>query len=136
MLSDDVLALCNAYNRILSKFVRSSEYFFPDKDGKPRRVALLSWQFRKCWKLSGFGKFADPQPRVYDFRHTYATRWLQDALDRNDDLNNLMPYLSAYMGHSCFSSTAYYIHLLPDRLKASPAIDWQSFSDLIPEVAL
>lgn len=39
-----------------------------------------------------------------------------------------------YMGHTNFSDTAYYIHLLPENLIRSSAIDWAHFSDLIPEV--
>ena len=136
MLSDDALALCNAYNAIRIKMAGASEYFFPDRYGQSQGKQWLAYQFKKSWKISGITEFDAPQPRVYDFRHTFATRWLQDALDRGDDLYNLLPYLSAYMGHSNFSSTVYYIHLLPDRLKASPAIDWQAFSSLIPEVAL
>jgi len=38
------------------------------------------------------------------------------------------------MGHSSFEETAYYIHLLPDRLKTSKAIDWGIMESLIPEV--
>ena len=44
------------------------------------------------------------------------------------------PFLSTYMGHTHFSDTAYYIHLLPENLIRSAAIDWEHFSDLIPEV--
>ena len=39
------------------------------------------------------------------------------------------------MGHTHFSDTAYYIHLLPENLIRSSAIDWSHFSDLIPEVS-
>lgn len=45
-----------------------------------------------------------------------------------------LPYLSAYMGHVNISNTAYYIHLLPDTLTQSSAIDWERFSSLVPEV--
>jgi integrase len=136
MLSDDVLHLCNAYNVFLNKIMGESDYFFPDSKSQPRGSQWLRHQFKKCWKISGVEKLNPPHPRIYDFRHTFATRWLQDCLDKNDDLYNLLPYLSAYMGHSHFNSTFYYIHLLPERLKASPVIDWQAFSDLIPEVPL
>jgi len=58
-------------------------------------------------------------------------KWLNEGAD----LNAKLPYLSAYMGHTNFSDTAYYIHLLPENLVRSAAIDWSRFSDLIPEVA-
>lgn len=51
------------------------------------------------------------------------------------DLNNILPYMSSYMGHSSFEETAYYIHLLPDRLKNSKAIDWEKMESIIPEVS-
>ena len=42
--------------------------------------------------------------------------------------------MSSYMGHSSFEETAYYIHLLPDRLRTSKAIDWKKMESLIPKV--
>jgi len=38
------------------------------------------------------------------------------------------------MGHTQFEDTAYYIHLLPEKLLSSSAVDWSKFSSLIPEV--
>jgi hypothetical protein len=38
------------------------------------------------------------------------------------------------MGHNQFEDTAYYIHLLPEKLLSSSAVDWSKFSNLIPEV--
>ena len=40
----------------------------------------------------------------------------------------LLPYLSAYMGHSELTSTLYYIHLLPESLRKSKAVDWDLLS--------
>jgi len=57
-------------------------------------------------------------------------KWLEEGAD----LYAKLPYLSAYMGHTNFTDTAYYIHLLPENLIRSTAIDWSRFSDLIPEV--
>ena len=42
----------------------------------------------------------------------------------------LMPYLSTYMGHVSLEETLYYIHLLPERLKSSPGIDWKMLNDI------
>jgi len=55
-------------------------------------------------------------------------------LDEGADINAKLPYLSRYMGHSSFSDTAYYIHLLPEHLVRSSAIDWAKLNSLIPEV--
>jgi hypothetical protein len=55
-------------------------------------------------------------------------------LDDGKDINALTPYLSAYMGHSDFSNTAYYISLIPDRLIKSSGVQWERMIALIPEV--
>ena len=38
----------------------------------------------------------------------------------------MLPYLRAYMGHEKFSDTAYYIHILPERLMVSPGVQWDN----------
>lgn len=134
MISEDVLRLCVAYDQIRIDICGSGEYFFPDKHGHAHDKQWLIYNFRKCWKIAGITDFEEPTPRVYDFRHTFATRRLHDWMDEDIDLYKMLPYLSSYMGHSNFSCTAYYIHLLPQRLKDSPAINWGALENLLPEV--
>ena len=45
----------------------------------------------------------------------------------------LLPYLSAYMGHSELTSTLYYIHLLPEKLRKSKGIDWDKLYSIYAE---
>ena len=40
----------------------------------------------------------------------------------------LLPYLSAYMGHSELTSTLYYAHLLPEKFRRAKGIDWDLLS--------
>jgi hypothetical protein len=47
----------------------------------------------------------------------------------------MLAYLRAYMGHENFSSTMYYVHLLPENLIRSAGIDMSAFDKLLPEVA-
>jgi len=48
----------------------------------------------------------------------------------------MLPYLQAYMGHETLAATAYYIHLLPEKLVKSSGIDWEALHELIPEVSV
>ena len=57
-------------------------------------------------------------------------RWL----DEGRDVHTLMPFLSAYLGHTTLDSTLYYIHLVPENLLKSKGIDWSRFSSLYQEV--
>ena len=135
VMSADMLSLCNKYEARIRIHCENRDYFFPHPKGSAYTANWLQNQFRKCWENAGINKFrGTTKPRVYDFRHNYVTRILMKWLKEGRDLYTWLPYLSAYLGHSQFSSTAYYIHLLPERLIKTSAIDWSRFSDLIPGV--
>jgi integrase len=55
-------------------------------------------------------------------------------ISEGKDIIGMAPYLSAYMGHTEFTMTLYYIHLLPERLVNCAGIDWERFSRIYPEV--
>ena len=61
-------------------------------------------------------------------RHAFATRNLARWIDVGNDAMSLLPALSAYLGHSDLNSTLYYVHLLPERLRASAGVDWELLS--------
>ena len=69
----------------------------------------------------------------YDLRHNFATRTLHKWIEQGLDINEYIPYLSTYMGHASFSSTFYYIHLLPEKLSL---MNFTNCNGIIPEVIL
>lgn len=134
-MSPDVRSLCQEYETKMRTVQKNRAYFFPHPAGTSYSAMWVQDQFYKCWEMAGVRHFRGvTTPRVSDFRHNYATRTLMNWIEEGRDLYTWLPYLSAYMGHTSFSSTAYYIHLLPERLMKTPAIDWSRFSGLIPEV--
>ena len=56
----------------------------------------------------------DAGPRVHDLRHNYAVKCLKRWVLAGEELTNLLPYLAAYMGHSDFRGTQYYLRLTTD----------------------
>ena len=56
----------------------------------------------------------DAGPRVHDLRHNYAVKCLKKWVLAGEELTNLLPYLAAYMGHSDFRGTQYYLRLTAD----------------------
>lgn len=135
MMSHDMQALCQKYDTRMRAVLHNRDYFFLSPQGTSYPVNWVQNQFRFCWKKAGIHTFRGAtRPRVYDFRHNYATRTLMMWLEEGRDLYTWLPYLSTYMGHSELSCTAYYIHLLPERLVGTSAIDWARFANLIPEV--
>lgn len=125
IVSDDMRDLCTVYNGLAGK----REWFFQYPDGGQIPTRWAQWHFSKAWRKSTlFSRGNNPRP--YDLRHNFATRTLMRWIDEGRDVMALMPYLSTYMGHVSLEETLYYIHLLPERLKSSPGIDWKMLNDI------
>jgi len=128
-MSEDLLALCRKYDSLMGK----REHFFQSPDGREYTTHWMTKQFRICWRNSGLDH-GQAKPRPYALRHNFATRTMMKWLDGGRDIAGLLPYLSAYMGHSEYTYTLYYIHLLPERLVKTAGIHWEDFSGIYPDV--
>jgi len=124
VMSEDMRQLCKAYNLLAGE----RKWFFQKWDGGPFPTGWMTNQFHKCWKISGLIKRGNPRP--YDLRHVFTTRNMMRWIDEGKDVMTLLPYLATYMGHVDFTSTLYYVHLLPERLRRSAGIDWKQFSSI------
>lgn len=138
VMSADMLQLCREYDVKRTVLNTKSEYFFIRSDGSPFSCDVLDLAFRQCWVDANADLPAKqvPQARIYDLRHKFASTVLQKWAQDGTDLYAKLPYLSAYMGHCDFSMTAYYIHILPDRLMGSDSVDWQGIDQTGPEVSV
>lgn len=64
-----------------------------------------------------FGKAKIPHqdnrkgPRLHDFRHTFSVHSLQNAVEKEIDINAYLPILSVYLGHRNLSATEKYLRL-------------------------
>ncbi|HBW38161.1 tyrosine-type recombinase/integrase [Desulfosporosinus sp. BICA1-9] len=121
LMSEDLMSLCRRY----ASFKKPRTYFFDRVDGSRFPTYWMTNQFRICWRNSGLVKRGNPRP--YDLRHNYAKRTMMRWVNEGRDVMAMVSYLSAYMGHTEFSATLYYIHLLPERLIMSSGIDGKDF---------
>lgn len=132
-VSDDVALMCHEYSTKMMTIFPDTEFLFPSLNGGPCQKKWLAKTFKQIWN-SACPEKTSVKVRTYLLRHRFATavimKWLNDGIDFYTQL----PYLSAYMGHSHFEETAYYLHLLPENLLQSKAVNWELFSTLIPEV--
>ena len=55
-------------------------------------------------------------------------------MNEGKDLNVMIPYLSAYMGHAQLSDIYYYIHLVPGLLEEMSGFTFSSAEAFLPEV--
>ena len=134
-MSEDMALLCRKYDALMFSVCPDSEYFFPAVRRNPcfchHWVSDTLW---RCWESAEIGSYSGNKPRPYDFRHTFATKTLYRWMKEGRNLDNCLPYLSAYMGHAHFEHTAYYIHLVPEFFPQMSQMDLNRFSSLIPEV--
>lgn len=126
----EVMEMCKRYNRIAEKMIPHRTYFFQAQSGKAYTTDWLCNAFRMCWEMSG-NENSRGSCTPYALRHNFATQILMRWIEEGRDLDAMIPYLSAYMGHESFSATYYYIHLLPERLAL---MDFTRSDGIIPEV--
>jgi len=72
-------------------------------------------------------------PRIHDFRHGLAVSCLKKWALSGIDLTNMLPYLSAYMEHSDFRATQYYLRMTADLYPHIISQSEAKFGYVIPE---
>ncbi len=115
VLSDELQNRCKKYYNQMHSNSTEDDYFFYTKNKEKAIVeTTLRKSFRQILKLANIEKNKDNNPRIHDFRHTYAVHCLKKFVKENKDLYAYLPILKTYMGHSKFRSTEYYLKLTND----------------------
>jgi integrase len=134
MLCGDILDVCRKYDEAISEFFPNRVFFFARSITDACEYDWLSSRFRRLLAAIKIESRYGSPPRLYDFRHTFAThrlyRWMKDG----KDLHAMMPYLSAYMGHTRVTETYYYIHLVPGMHEEMSDFRYESMGDIFPKV--
>lgn len=134
VMSDDMLAFARRYEQRRQIFGGGNPYFFPSAGGGAMTAETVYSAFNRAWSHADLDGKYPGKARVYDLRHRFASACLNRWLDNGENLLAMLPFLREYMGHSCLSETAYYIHILPENIIKSSAIDWAKFNAMFPEV--
>ncbi len=129
-MSRDLLGLCRKYDDAMSRIFPGREYFFQRKKNIPITAEWQGDLFRTCARHAGMDFLERRWPRVYDFRHNFATHVIRNWIIEGKSVSAMLPYLSTYMGHSSLNATAYYIHLVPEHLTETGLTAW----GCVPEV--
>lgn len=114
-VSDNLKYFMLEYANIMHKNSYSTDYFFYLKNSKtPIIKSTLRFSFARIMKSACIEKNKKINPRIHDFRHTFAVNCLKKFIKENKDLTVYLPILKTYMGHSKFISTEYYLKLTND----------------------
>jgi len=128
-----IRAAKNMKDRLIPMTDGLSKRIFAFMDGLHRFSDGGTWLFPGCHngamgqmnKSTAYNHFRDyllmadiPHtsvgPRIHSFRHGFAVKCLKNWVLAGNDLTTMLPYLSAYMGHSDFRGTQYYLRLTSD----------------------
>ena len=69
---------------------------------------------RGLFRVTDVRTAAGRDPRVHDFRHTFAVRALLRWYHAGDDVQAKLPLLAIYMGHVSIVSTQYYLRFVDE----------------------
>lgn len=135
-VSNEIKEMLLRYSFQRNLFVANPMYFFSRIDGSSISQRYLWSTVTRCWKAANANVQDIPTITPYTFRHQFASTIMMKWLEEGKDLYAMIPYLKAHMGHLHYSSTVYYIHLLPTRLLDSSNIDWQELDQIGKDVKI
>ena len=120
------------YMESFHRFSKDSTFVFPGaKMGRMDNSTAYN-HFRDYLLMADIPHTATG-PRIHDFRHGLAVACLKKWSLAGIDLTNMLPYLSAYMGHCDFRATQYYLRLTADLYPDIISKTEAEFGYVIPE---
>jgi len=107
--------------RKLRKQTNDAEsYLFLDNKGKQFNIGTMHGIFQLIRKKAGMiRKNSVCQPRIHDLRHTFAVNRLVSWYQENKDVQQLLPILSTYLGHTYLAHTSVYLTMTNELLKSA-----------------
>ncbi|MEW6586927.1 MAG: tyrosine-type recombinase/integrase [Nitrospirota bacterium] len=89
---------------------RPSAPFFINEYARRCSYSMVSITFRVLARQAGIKTVQGRTPRLHDFRHTFATRCLNDIYQTGKDPSASLPLLATYLGHVSIACTQVYLH--------------------------
>ena len=134
-LSDDMKILCLEYWNYLTHTAGCvPEWFFPGrKITDPIGRSTVDSIFTVFWNKTAFAASCDTKPTVHDLRHSYVIERINTWMAQGLDFDQMLPYLSRFLGHKTFNETYYYYHYVEEAAKTIQRLD-KTASKVIPEV--
>lgn len=93
--------------------------FFYGKAGNHLKKGAMERAFNRILKITGIkrthgGRY---KPRLHDLRATFAVHRLTSWYQEKADVQQLLPWLSTYMGHAYLASTSVYLTMTGELLQ-------------------
>ena len=99
---------------------RQVAHWFVNRGGAKLLCDTVDAMFRRLAdKLGLVGEKGKRRPRIHDLRHRFAMKTLMRWYDDGQDIERLLPVLSAYLGHVEVRNTYWYLSSFPELLAAA-----------------
>ncbi len=100
------------------QIVDANAPFFCFRNGTPLSKSASQSFFRRLRTIAGVVREGDErhQPRLHDFRHSFAVNRLVAWYRSGADMHDLLPKLATYLGHVNLSATQRYLTMTPELL--------------------
>jgi integrase len=131
---EDLIKLTEEYLHEICLIFPETEALFPGRNGGYMSYDAQQNLFERCRNQTGISGCGTKQPNLYSFRHSFATHRIYQWHKEGHDIGTVLPALSAYMGHTHYQHTLYYLHFLPELFMDLSGFDFEQFSNLLPEV--
>lgn len=90
--------------------------FFVFDYGRAAGTHAVQYAFQRLRRSIGPARGGHPAPRLYDLRHTFVCRRLEQWYREGRDLDRHVLALSAYVGHAKVTDTYWYVTATPELL--------------------
>lgn len=100
---------------ISGKAIRHDKFFL-STGGRPTNLRALEYAFQKIRDAVDVSDSGYAHARLYDFRHTFATRTIKRWYECGEDVNSKLYLLSTYLGHAHPDETYWYLSSTPDMM--------------------
>jgi integrase len=123
---------CLEYGKSMHNGFMEEKYFFPGcKEGCHASHEAVGSRFREYLWKAGIAR-TDKGPVIHDLRHSYCVHRLKNWVLSDADIYNLLPYMSAFLGHADFRGTEYYLRLTADLYPEIVRKMEDSYGNIIP----
>ncbi len=95
---------------------RPNAPFFVNEQARRCSYSAIEGTFLVLVRQIGITTAQGRNPRLHDFRHTFATRYLNEVYQVGRNPNASLPLLATYLGHVKIAYTQVYLHPAADLL--------------------
>ena len=133
-VSQEMIGRLRAYcARVRSVVAVQDSVFLPSPSGQELSTKTVYWNFRNfLWEAGISHGGPSKGPRVHDLRHTHAVHCLKRWVEEGKELSAYLPLLTAYLGHTHFRETSYYLRLTADLYPTITAQVERAFGEIVP----